>query len=86
MEIPYGFTEKIKINQHAKPALTTQMDAHRAALLLLPEKAGAAAWNQLPYAGLLRPRYQQLQHRNRQATPICIEKGRPYHAPNFRNA
>jgi leucyl aminopeptidase len=73
MEIPYGFTEKIKINQYAKPALTTQMDAHRAALLLLPEKAGAAAWNQLPYAGLLRPRFQQQQHRNRQVARLVTD-------------
>ena len=73
MEIPYGFTDKIKINQHAKPALTTQMDAHRAALLILPEEAGAAAWKQLPYAALLKPRFQRLQHRDRQAARLVTD-------------
>ena len=53
MEIPYGHTEKITINQHAKPALTTQVDAHRAALMVLPETADGPAWKHLPYAGLL---------------------------------
>jgi leucyl aminopeptidase len=73
MEIPYGYTEKIKINQHAKPALTTQVDAHRAALLVLPEKAGTPAWKHLPYAALLRPRFQRLQHRDTQATRLVTD-------------
>jgi leucyl aminopeptidase len=73
MEIPYGFTDKIKINQHAKPALTTQLDAHRTALLILPEKADAAAWKHLPYAGLLRPRFQRLQHRDRKSGRLVTD-------------
>jgi leucyl aminopeptidase len=70
MEIPYGHTEKITINQHAKPALTTQVDAHRAALLILPETAGAPAWKHLPYAGVLKPRFQRLKHRDRHASRL----------------
>jgi leucyl aminopeptidase len=73
MGIPYGFTDKIKINQHAKPALTTQMDAHRAALLILPEKADASAWKLLPYAGLLKPRFQRLQYRDRKANRLVTD-------------
>ena len=73
MVIPYGFTDKIKINQHAKRALTTQMDAHRAALLILPEEAGAAAWKQLPYAALLKPRFRRQQHRDRQAARLVTD-------------
>jgi leucyl aminopeptidase len=73
MQIPYGHTEKIKINQHAKPALTTQVDAHHAVLLILPETAGAAAWKQLPYAGLLKPRFLRLQQRDRHATRLVTD-------------
>ena len=73
MEIPYGFTEKIKINQHAKPVLTTQLDTHRAALLILPEAAAAAAWKQLPYAEVLKPRFQRLQQRDRQASRLVTD-------------
>jgi leucyl aminopeptidase len=73
MEIPYGFTEKIKINQHAKPASTTQVDSHRAALLIVPEKASAVEWKHLPYAGLLKPRLQRLQHQDKKATRLVTD-------------
>jgi len=73
MKIPYGFTEKIKINQHAKPALTAQMEAHRAALLILPEKADAPAWKLLPYAGLLKSHFQRLQYRDRKANRLVTD-------------
>jgi leucyl aminopeptidase len=73
MEIPYGHTEKIKINQHKKPALSAQVDARHAALMILPETADAGTWKQLPYAGLLRPRLRQLQLRDRQATRLATD-------------
>jgi leucyl aminopeptidase len=68
MQIPYGFTEKIKINQHTKPALAAQVDAHRAVLLLLPDGANETAWKPLPYATLLKARFRQLQRRERKAS------------------
>jgi leucyl aminopeptidase len=73
MDIPYGFAEKIKINQHAKPALAAQVDVHRAALLILPETEDATAWKQLPYGELLKTRFQRLQRRDRQATRLATD-------------
>jgi leucyl aminopeptidase len=73
MEIPYRFTDKIKINQHAKPALAAQVDAHRAALLILPEAADEAAWKRLPYTGLLKARFRRLQQRERKAPRLITD-------------
>jgi len=73
MEIPYGFTEKIKINQHAKPATDAQVDAHRTVLLLLPETADDAAWKKLPYGGFLKARFRQLRRREPKASRLVTD-------------
>jgi leucyl aminopeptidase len=73
MQIPYGFTEKIKINQHAKPALAMQADAQHAMLLLLPKAAVPATWKTLPYGDLLEARFERLQRHERQASRLVTD-------------
>ena len=73
MQIPYEFAEKIKINQHQKPALAAQVDAHRAVLLLLPEGADETAWKPLPYADLLEARFRRLQQRERKTSRLITD-------------
>jgi leucyl aminopeptidase len=73
MEIPYSHTDKITIHQHTKPAPVAQVDTHRVMLLVLPETPGASVWKLLPYAGVLKPRWQRLKRQDRHATRLVTD-------------
>ena len=65
MQIPYGHSEKVKINQYISNPNTRQLDSARVALLITPEQPGKAVWEQLAYADTLKSRYlrQKRQHK-----------------------
>jgi leucyl aminopeptidase len=73
MDIPYSHIENIKLNQHTKDALAKQVDSHRAVLLIVPEPPRKAHWEQLPYADVLKPRYQRQLRRDRHATRLATD-------------
>lgn len=73
MEIPYGHSENIKLNQYTKDARAQQADSHRAVLCIVPKPPRKAHWERLPYAAVLKPRYQRLQRRDRQATLLATD-------------
>lgn len=61
MEIPYRHTEKIKINQYAKDATASRFDTRNVVLVILPDTPRLAHWQRLPWADVLKPRYQRMQ-------------------------
>jgi leucyl aminopeptidase len=73
MEIPYGHTDKITINQHTQPASAARVDTHHAVLLVLPETAGASTWKHLPHAAVLRPRFQRMKRQDRHVTRLVTD-------------
>jgi len=73
MQIPYRHSEKIKINQHTKTPSAARLVAFPVAICILPEKPGAADWAQLPDAGILKPRFQQLRRRDRHANRLATD-------------
>jgi leucyl aminopeptidase len=73
MQIPYRHSEKIKINQHTKTPTAARIEAFPAAICILPEKPGAADWTQLPCADILKPRFQQLLRRDKQASRLATD-------------
>jgi len=73
MRIPYKHTENIKLNQHLKSPEARQIDARRVALLILPEKPGKTAWEQLAYSDILKSRYQHLQRQDKSNTRLSTD-------------
>ncbi len=73
MQIPYRHSEKIKINQDTKTPSSARLDTFPVAVCILPEKPGMADWAQLPYADILRPRFQQLRRRDRHANRLATD-------------
>ena len=73
MRIPYRHTEKIKLNQHIKAPLASQIDAARVVLILLPEKPGKAQWAQLAHGDILKSRYLQLKRQDKHATRLVTD-------------
>ena len=73
MHIPYRHSEKIKLNQHLKAPLKSQIDAARVVLILLPEKPGKAVWTQLAYGDLLNSRYQQRKRQDKHASRLVTD-------------
>jgi leucyl aminopeptidase len=73
MDIPYSHIENIKLNQHTKDALAQQVDSHHAVLYLVPQPPRKSHWEQLPYAEVLKPRYQRLLRRDRHATRLATD-------------
>jgi leucyl aminopeptidase len=73
MHIPYRHSEKIKINQHTKTPSAARLEAFPAAICILPEKPGAADWAQLPCADIIKPRFQQLKRRDKQASRLATD-------------
>ena len=65
MQIPYKHTENIKLNQYLKLPETSRIDAQRVVLLIMPEKPGKAAWEQLAYSDVLKPRYQHMKRQSK---------------------
>ncbi|MGB5539230.1 MAG: leucyl aminopeptidase family protein [Gammaproteobacteria bacterium] len=64
MDIPYRHSEKIKLNQHPKDLTPAAVDALAAVILLVPDKPGKAVWERLPYADILKPRWQRQLRRD----------------------
>ena len=63
MQIPYDHSQKIKLNQHTTQPGSRQLDACRVALIIIPEQADKAVWEQIACADSLKPRY--LRHTRR---------------------
>ena len=61
MRIPYNHTENINLNQQLKDPEARHVDAHRVAVLLIPENPGKAVWDRLVYSDILKPRYKRQQ-------------------------
>jgi leucyl aminopeptidase len=73
MEIPYGHTDRITINQHTRAASQAQVDTHPTVLLAVPETASASTWRMLPHAGVLRPRFLRMKRRDRHAVRLATD-------------
>jgi len=73
MQIPYKHTENIKLNQHLKTPETSRIDAQRVVLLIVPEKPGKAAWEQLAYSDILKPRYQHMKRQSKSNTRLTTD-------------
>lgn len=73
MQIPYRHIEKIKINQYAVAAPLERLDAHHAALMLLPAKPRQAHWQQLPHHAELKARFQHLRTGNRERNRLTTD-------------
>jgi leucyl aminopeptidase len=64
MDIPFRHSEKIKLNQIANDLTPEAVDRLALAILLVPEKPGRTAWERLPYAEVLKPRWQRRRDRD----------------------
>ena len=64
MDIPFRHSEKIKLNQNANDLTPQAVDRLALAILLVPEKPGRTAWERLPYAEVLKPRWQRRRDRD----------------------
>ena len=70
MQIPYGHTENIQLNQHLNDPTAKQLDARRVVLLIIPEKPGKAVWEQLACGDILKPRFAHMQRQDKHDTRL----------------
>ncbi|UCC55071.1 MAG: leucyl aminopeptidase family protein [Gammaproteobacteria bacterium] len=73
MEIPYRHTENIKTNQHTTAARGKHLDAHRVALLLLPENPRKPHWEQLPHGSILKRRFLAMKRRDKSRNRLTTD-------------
>jgi leucyl aminopeptidase len=73
MRIPYNHTENIKLNQHLNDPEARHVDAHRVAVLLIPENPGKAVWERLVYSDILKPRYQRLKRQAKNSKCLATD-------------
>jgi len=73
MQIPYGHSEKIKLNQHISNPEARQLDSARVALVITPEQPGKAVWEQLAYGDTLKSRYLRQTRQHKDAKRLCTD-------------
>jgi len=73
MQIPYGHSEKVKLNQHISNLDTRQLDNARVALIITPEEPGKGVWEQLACADTLKARYLRQKRQHKEAKRLCTD-------------
>ena len=73
MQIPYGHSEKVKLNQYIRNPGNRQLDSTRVALVITPEQPGKAVWEQLAYADTLKSRYLRLKRQHKDAKRLLTD-------------
>ena len=73
MQIPYGHSEKVKLNQHISNPDTRQLDSARVALVITPEQPGKGVWEQLARADTLKARYLRQKRQHKDAKRLCTD-------------
>ncbi|HDN69289.1 MAG TPA: hypothetical protein ENG26_01770, partial [Gammaproteobacteria bacterium] len=73
MQIPYGHSEKVKLNQHISNPDTRQLDSARVALIITPEQPGKDVWEQLACADTLKARSLRQKRQHKEAKRLCTD-------------
>ncbi|MDH3526376.1 MAG: leucyl aminopeptidase family protein [Gammaproteobacteria bacterium] len=73
MDIPYRYTENIKINQHTKDADTRRIDGFRVAVIMLPHAPRKPHWERLAYADVLKTRFQRRKRKDKHACQLLTD-------------